>query len=121
MTEASYQTKIMRALESMGGKAVNGTYTKVGEADIQGGYPYDDRLYYIAIEVKTEYDYNRVMGALVEDDNGLFDIINMKALKKHEPMQVHKINEVRKKGGIALFAFNIDQVIRYAEETIESH
>lgn len=110
----------MTGLDAIGGKAINGTYTKSGEADIQGGYPINSILRYIAIEVKTELDYHRVMRCIDEID-GLYVIkTGIKGLKKHEPLQIHKINEVRKKGGLALVAFNFKQVKEYVDDVTQT-
>jgi hypothetical protein len=129
MLEAGYQKKIMNAIEAMGGWAVNGNYTKTGEPDLQCGYPMDvlredmsgeiaalahtTILAYIAIEVKTEADYHRVMSAL--NDN--YEIVDIKKLKEHEPLQIHKVNEIRRRGGLALVAWNIEQVKEYVNES----
>lgn len=115
--ESRYQSKIMRGLEAVEGKAINGTYTKKGEADIQGGYPISGRLYYIAVEVKTEDNYYRVMQALEEMDNR-YIVTNPSKLKAHEALQVHKINEVRDLGGLALFAYSFEQVEDYVQSEI---
>ncbi len=116
MKEAAYQSKIMISLEAIGGKSINGQYSKSGEADIQGGYPINDILRYIAIEVKTELDYHRVMKCIDVID-GLYVIkTGVKGLKQHEPMQIHKINDVRKKGGLALVAFEFKQVKEYVND-----
>lgn len=119
MKESSYQNKIMKCLEAIGGKVINGTYSKAGEADIQGGYPVNGRLHYIAIEVKTKIDYDRVMrGVKVVD--GLYVIFDSTSLKKHESLQIHKINEVRKKNGLALIAFEFKQVEEYVDAKVQS-
>ena len=129
MTESYYQKKIIKAIEKMGGHVVNGNYTKAGEADLQCGYPvtlykklatytttgcnlkYTEfkTLVHLCIEVKTEYDYYRVMRAVDAD----YNVINSKALKSHEPLQMAKIRNVRRLGGLALVAFNIKQVKEY--------
>ena len=115
MKEAKYQSKIMKELEAFGGKAINGQYSKPGEADIQGGYPINGNLYYIAIEVKTEHNYNRVMSCL-EIEEGLYRIVNNTKLKKHEALQVFKLNQIRKLGGLALFAYKFSQIQEYVNE-----
>jgi len=109
MREQGYQSKIMKTIEEMGGHCVNGVYSKSGEADLQCGYPVGDRLLYIAIEVKTEKDYYRVMRAIDKD----YNIVNSSSLKVHEPLQIAKIRMVRNKGGLALVAFNIEQIKEY--------
>ena len=135
MLEAGYQSKIIKEIEKMGGHAINGTYSKSGEADLQCGIPmyvgkYMDGdgpiweqmkvLLHVAIEVKTEKDYDRVMRAIDDD----YNIINSTPLKKHEPLQMAKIRRLRKKGGLALVAFNIKQVMEYVHgrfNTIETN
>jgi len=121
MLEAGYQSKIIKEINSIGGHAINGTYSKSGEADLQCGIPiiideiYGGRrrgkkiLIHCAIEVKTEKDYDRVMRAVDED----YNVIDSKPLKKHEPLQMAKIRLLRKKGGLALVAYNFKQVMDY--------
>ena len=131
MTESGYQSKIIKAIEDMGGQVVNGNYTKVGEADLQCGYPIElevvdnifhewgiemkshskKMLVYLAVEVKTEKDYERIMSGLDED----YNIVDEKKLKKHEFVQMAKIRIVREKGGLALVAWNIDQIKGYID------
>lgn len=103
MLEKSYQSKIIKAIEKKGGHVVNGQFTKKGEADLQCGYPFKGRLYYIAIEVKTEDNYYRVMSG---------------KYKEHELMQKVKIEQIRQKGGLALFAYCISQVEEYVEKEL---
>ena len=136
MLETAYQAKIMKEWTKVGGHNVNGNYTKSGEADLQGGYPVNIGnevkeigapltpimiLRYLVVEVKTEEDYHRVMKCvkLITDHEGdeIYQIVEgCKGLKKHEPLQIHKINRVRKKGGLALVAWNFEQVKQYVEE-----
>jgi len=123
MLEAAYQSKIMKDIEADGGHVVNGTYSKAGEADLQAGIPIwimgfgregqegRDVLVHCAIEVKTEKDYHRVMRAIDDD----YNIIDSKPLKKHETLQLTKIRLLRKKGGLALVAYNYKQVLEYIE------
>jgi len=118
--ESKYQKAIMESIIADGGHAVNGIYSKNGEADIQSGmsivnYNY---LLHICIEVKTEEDYFRVMSALKEV-GGLYEIIDIKRLKKHEPLQIHKINAVRELGGLAVIAYKYKQVLEYIDNTLE--
>jgi hypothetical protein len=115
MKEQDYQSKIMKNWYAIGGYNVNGNYTKAGEADIQGGYPVDGILRYLVVEVKTEKDYHRVMSGLTIE-GGLYAIRDVKKLKDHEPLQIHKINEIRKRGGLALVAYNFKQVQMYVKE-----
>jgi len=128
MLESGYQKKIMDKWEEAGGHVVNGIYSKSGEADLQGGFPISIGnevaeigapvtpimlLVHLVVEVKTEEDYHRVMGCLVEED-GLYRILpGVKGLKDHEPMQIKKINEVRKRGGLGLIAWDFSQVQTY--------
>lgn len=112
MTEQDYQTKIMKGIEAIGGWAVNGKYTKDGEADLQTGYPVNEILRYLVIEVKSKEDYFRVMSAITEE-GGRYAIRDLKKLKDHEPLQIHKLNEVRNRGGLAVLAYSLKQVNDY--------
>ena len=131
MLETGYQAKIMKGWVAIGGHNVNGTYTKNGEADLQGGWPVityiqvsedgfiaaahkNIRLLYLVVEVKTEKDYYRVMECIDLVD-GYYKINGKKGLKKHEPLQIAKINQVRKKGGLAVIAFSFEQVEQYVK------
>ena len=140
MKESYYQSKIIKAIESRGGHVINGQYTRAGEADLQCGYPvvirvprpiseqnmggvlpYIDTttLRYLAVEVKTEEDYARVMkciNIITVDGVEQYQIIgDCKGLKKHEPLQITKINSVRRKGGLALIAWSFQQVEQYVK------
>jgi len=110
--EASYQSKIIKRIQESGGVAINGIYTTSGEADLQCGIPVDGLLIHVAVEVKTEKDYYRVMRCIDED----YNVINEKGLKKHEPLQMAKIRRNRKLGGKALIAFNYNQVMEYVHD-----
>ena len=123
--ESYYQKRIIDWFKSIGGTAITGTLP-TGEADIQAGYPYEltmadgsnrQFLLNVMVEVKTEEDYHRVMRGVVEKD-GRYFITDSKALKKHEPLQILKLNNVRSKGGLALIAFSVAQVIEYIEEEL---
>lgn len=103
MLESKYQAKIIKAIEKKGGHVVNGQFTKKGEADLQCGYPVDGVLRYLAVEVKTEKDYHRVMSG---------------KYKEHELMQKIKIDRVKSLGGLALFAYCIEQVEEYINENM---
>ena len=129
MTEQGYQSKIIKAIESRGGHVINGQYTRAGEADLQIGYPVypceeDDLdelvLRYLAVEVKTEKDWHRVMKCLnliVADGVEQYQIRqDVKGLKPHEPLQITKINSVRRKGGLAIIAWSFDQVEQYIKD-----
>ena len=124
MLEGGYQSKIIKSIEAIGGHAVNGTYSKSGEADLQCGIPvyvgkYMDGdgpiweskkvLIHVAVEVKTEENYHRVMRA-VDDD---YNVIDSTPLKAHEPLQMAKIRRLRRKGGLAIVAYNFKQVMDY--------
>ena len=95
MKEAGYQTRIMNTIKKEGGWCVNGNYTLAGEADLQCGIPtyvgkYMDGdgpiweqkkvLLYVAVEVKTDVDYHRVMGAIDQ----FYNVVDKKKLKSHE-------------------------------------
>ena len=124
MKEAYYQSKIMKCIKDDGGVVVNGNYTSAGEADLQCGIRCiideikvgrrepKQILIYCAVEVKTEEDYHRVMKGI--DEN--YNIIDKAKLKKHEPLQMAKIRDTRKRGGLALVAYNYRQVLQYISE-----
>ena len=130
MKEQAYQSKIYKWYFAVGGHCVNGKYTKAGEADLQGSVPIhagirpEDSLaenktitvrtilVSLLVEVKTKLDYDRVMRGVKEVDNR-YIIENLTPLKEHEPLQIHKINEVRAKGGLALIAYSVEQVEQY--------
>lgn len=113
-SEGKCQTKIAKAIWDEGGWWVNGNYTKAGEADLQCGKKWKGRLYYLAVEVKDEAGYARVMSGLKEV-NGLYEIVNPAKLHKHEFMQVSKVNQVRQRGGLAIIACNYQQVKEYCD------
>ena len=124
-TEASYQSKIMKWIKANGGTAITGIL-KTGEADIQAGWPVElvlpkgERktvLLNIAIEVKTEPDYYRVMRG-VKEEAGFYKIVDTTPLKKHEVLQITKLNRVRMLGGMALIAFSVEQVNNYIRRNI---
>jgi hypothetical protein len=114
MTEQYYQKKIIKWIEALGGVAINGTFSKSGEADLQCGIPIGDKLMHLAIEVKTEENYNRIMKH-VSEFNGLYVASNDKLLKPHEKLQMVKLNRNRKLGGLALLAFSTEQIKAYIE------
>ncbi len=109
MQESKYQAKIIKSINQNGGVAINGMYSAIGEADLQCGIPRDGILVHVAVEVKTEKDYYRVMRCIDED----YNVTNEKGLKKHEPLQMAKIRRNRRLGGKALVAFNYKQVMDY--------
>lgn len=114
MNESYYQSNIMKGIEAIGGHVVNGNYTRTGEADLQCGYPYQGILYHLCVEVKTPDNYDRVMKAVDED----YKIVDVKKLKKHEIVQMHKIAKVRRLGGLALVACSLSQVEEYVNEVL---
>lgn len=127
MLESGYQSKIIKGIIADGGTAITGKL-KTGEADIQAGYPmailreYQGKrvlvptLLNLMIEVKTPKDYERVMKCITEV-KGLYVISEgCKGLKDHEPLQIHKINNVRKRGGMALVAHSYEQVEEYIND-----
>ena len=121
MLESSYQNKIIKSIEAIGGVVVNGTYSKSGEADLQCGWPtYYEKvvgqhsvmvLLHLAVEVKTEKDYYRVMKCINAD----YTLNGKTGLKDHEPMQMAKIRRNRKLGGLALVAYSFEQVKEYVD------
>jgi len=132
MLESKYQNKIIKSIEALGGVVVNGNYSKAGEADLQCGYPLElksyiaaDELYtyprfqrlkllvHIAVEVKTEKDYHRVMRCINSD----YTLNGKTGLKEHEPLQMAKIRRNRAKGGLALVAYSFEQVQEYVNAT----
>jgi hypothetical protein len=115
MRESQYQSKIIKGFESIGGWCVNGLMTKKGEVDLHGGYPIDNQLHYIAIEVKTEKAYNYMMQG-IEIVDGRYKIVDFKKLKDQEPMQILKLNKIRDRGGLALLAYSFEQVKEYIDD-----
>ena len=120
MKEQAYQSRIIKEIEAIGGHVVNGNYTKAGEADLQCGIPVEycpagdshvpeTILVHCAVEVKTQYDYGRVMECVDED----YNIIKTAGLKKHEVLQITKLRMLRNKGGLALVAYNFKQIMDY--------
>lgn len=129
MRESAFQSKIIKKIESIGGEAINGRYTKAGIADLICGYPVviGDRelLLHIHIEVKTKADWYRVMQSVEELNISLTDkpmyryfIKNKKYLKSHETLQITKLNEVREKNGLAIVAYEFEQVEEYIKRWI---
>ncbi len=116
MRESGYQSKLIAKIKEDGGWAVNGNYTTNGEPDLQCGIPknmlgYGTVLLYVAVEVKTELDYHRVMRGIDVD----YNVVHKKALKSHEVLQMAKIREIRKRGGLALVAYTYKQVREYID------
>jgi len=116
MTESAYQSKIIKAIDKIKGKAINGVYTKAGEADLQCGYPINGILRYLAVEVKTEANYNKMMKHLLIGNDGKITILDKSKLRDGEVLQIHKLNNVIDMGGLALLAWNFQQVKQYVEE-----
>jgi len=114
MRESAYQSKIIKYIKSIGGDAFTGMFP-TGEADIVAGWPSDGKLLYLRIEVKTEKDYNRVVKGVSEVKNR-YVIQPINSLKNHEPLQIAKINRIRDRGGLALIAWDITQVIDYTNK-----
>lgn len=112
MREAKYQSDIIKGIERLGGVAINGVYSKAGEADLQCGVPKEGKLLHLAIEVKTKKDYDRIMSGVTLSD-GLYVINNESKLKPNEYLQIEKLNRNRLLGGLALLAYDIEQVINY--------
>jgi len=117
MLESSYQSKIIKGIEALGGVVVNGQFSKAGEADLQCGWPkcyseaYETVLLHLAVEVKTEKDYHRVMNCINPD----YTLNGNAGLKKHEPLQMAKIKRNRDRGGLALVAYSFEQVKEYVD------
>jgi len=132
MTEQGYQSKIIKRIEAMGGIAINGNFTKAGTADLVCGYPVEleelvrrgefsvfettHRLLHLHIEVKTEKDYHRVFRSIQEIEGRYVFNEDTKSLKKHEYLQITKLNKLRDLGGLGLIAWNFEQVEEYVNE-----
>lgn len=129
MKEQGYQSKIIKGIEGIGGIVINGQYSKAGTADLICGWPKNldvlvrdgeyseirprETLLHLHVEVKTEEDYHRVMRSVYTEE-GLYKVRQVhKSLKKHEMLQIAKLNEVRTKGGYGLFAYSFEQVEEY--------
>ena len=140
MKEQGYQSKLIKAIEEIGGEVINGNFTKAGVADLVCGYPVvvtpltdseegylimnygtavlDDQpkiLVHLHVEVKTQYDYDRVFRSIKEIDGYYVFNEDTTSLKKHEYLQITKLNKVRQKGGKALLAWSFEQVKEYME------
>ena len=127
MTEQAYQTKIMKKWEAIGGHVVNGQYTKAGEPDLQGGFPveymssgdkcFDVNLLYLAVEVKTEKAYlalEKKWKLITVDGVEQYQLDSK--FNGRELLQAAKINSIRRKGGLALFAWSFEQVEQYVKD-----
>lgn len=117
MNEGAYQSKIIAKVEEKGGFAVNGKYTKAGIPDLICGLPMDGDLLFVAIEVKTPENYDRVMRAITFMD-GEYHVFDRPKLKDHEVLQMENINKIRRLGGRAIFAHRYEQVARYVYGSI---
>ena len=129
MKEQDYQTKIIKGIEAIGGEAINGNFTKAGTADLICGWPYivdssekfkgytisEPRLLHLHVEVKTPEDYERVFRSIEEVDGRYVFKEDTSSLKKHETLQITKLNRVRDKGGLGLIAHSFEQVKEYVE------
>lgn len=113
-TEAYYQSKIAKELEEYGGVAINGVFTKKGEADLQCGILYNGNFLHLAIEVKTPKAYKKLMEGITIND-GLYEITDRSKIASREVLQIHKINRNRELEGKALFAHSFNQVLDYLE------
>ena len=121
MTEQGYQSKIIKGIEAMGGVVVNGTYSKSGIADLICGWSkleyntqtgsMEPKLLHLHIEVKTKDAYERLFKHHITDVDGLYVVVD--AFKGRERLQAFKLNDVRKRGGLALFAYSMEQVEDY--------
>lgn len=120
MRESYSQQKIISHIQRrLNGVAITGIYSTNGEADVQSGVPIEiygiEIMALVRIEVKTPDNFERVMSALREE-NDRYIITDLSKLKKHEPLQVAKINETRDKHGVAFFASTPKEVDYYLEK-----
>ncbi len=125
MTESKFQAKIIKAIEAKGGVAINGKYTKEGTADLICGYPMvkyvaqgqgfrNKKVTYLVhlhIEVKTKDSYEALMRNNITEVDGFY--VCDPEFKGREVLQSAKLNDVRRRGGLALFAYDIKQVEEY--------
>lgn len=128
MKEADYQKKIIKAIESIGGTAINGKFSITGTADLICGYPFKairalpdlteyTVLRHLHVEVKTPKDYDRVFRSIEEVEGRYVFKEDIKSLKPHEYLQITKLNIERDKGGLALIAHSFEQVKDYVCST----
>ena len=115
MLESGYQKKIIDSIKAMGGTAFTGQFP-TGQADLVCGWPKDKVLLYLEVEVKTEKDYYRVMQSVDLVDGRYRIKEDCKSLKKHEYLQITKLNQTRGKGGLALLAYSFEQVKEYVDD-----
>ncbi len=121
MKESGYQARIMSQIKQNGGWSVNGNFTLAGEPDLQCGIMHlipnynKEVMLYVAVEVKDDFNYHRVMKGI--DEN--YNVIDKKKLKGHEILQMAKIREIRKRGGLALVAYNHKQVMEYVDKEMK--
>lgn len=115
-SEGYYQKRIIKWFNSIGGYAYTGNLP-TGEADVPAGYPHRGRLLNVYVEVKTPDNYKRLLSGLELVDER-YIIVDEKKLKKHEPLQIHKLNLVRDRGGMSIIAATVDHVKEYIEEEL---
>ncbi len=115
-TEAYYQKKIINSIEDIGGVVVNGQYSKAGIADLICGYPILHKLLHLHVEVKTPKDYDRVFRSIKEVEDRYVFNEDTRSLKKHEHLQITKLNMLRDRGGLGLIAHSFEQVKEYVNE-----
>jgi len=131
MVESKFQAKIIKAIEAKGGVVVNGTYSKSGIADLICGYPKDNIwvggdysprgtidkigvvLLHLHIEVKTKIAYEALMRNNITEVDGYY--VCKEGFVGREVLQSAKLNDVRRRGGLALFAYCIEQVEGYID------
>ena len=125
MVESKFQAKIIKAIEAKGGVVVNGTYSKSGIADLICGYPkevvskqgyymnHTIKLLHLHIEVKTKDAYETLMRNNITEVDGYY--VCKDGFVGREVLQSAKLNDVRRRGGLALFAYCIEQVEGYID------
>lgn len=124
MLESGFQKKIINSIEDIGGVVVNGTYSKKGIADLICGYPMMGVLTHVGtakdiktfllhlhVEVKTKTDYDKLFKKNIKEVDGMY-VVDPE-FRGREVLQAHKLNDVRKRGGLALFAYSFEQVQEY--------
>ena len=135
MVESKFQAKIIKAIEAKGGVVVNGTYSKSGIADLICGYPKGVELInvpidfpeqrivqmkirtvllHLHIEVKTKNAYEALMRNNITEVDGYY--VCKDGFVGREVLQSAKLNDVRRRGGLALFAYCIEQVEEYIDD-----
>ena len=117
MLEGGYQKKIIDSIKAIGGTAFTGQFP-TGQADLVCGWPKDGRLLYLEVEVKTKENYHRVMQSMDLVKGRYIIKDDCKSLKKHEYLQITKINNTRANDGLALLAYSFEQVKEYIDGQI---